>query len=304
MAIGAHGFVPESGIASEVSVEPGDDKRHGWRSIPWRAYWLSLAAGAVLGVLALMALAASLITPFDPNAQSLLKAYMGPEGGHLLGFDSQGRDVLSRLIFGAQPTFLGALGVVLISELIGVPLGIIAGYYGGWVDEAIMRLWDMVLSFPPLLLAIAIVATFGHSLTVAVVALGIVYTPGVSRLVRSVTLVQRGQTYVEAAHALGYGGPRVMSRHILPNVSSPIIVQFTVDLGYAVLDLAALSFLGLGVQPPQADWGSMLSEGREALLLTPIPAVSAGLAIMAVVVCFNLFGDGLRALLDPRLRRL
>lgn len=304
MAIGTPGLAPGSGIASDVPVESRDDEWRGWRSTSWRAYWLSLTAGAVLGALALMALAASLIAPFDPNAQSLLKAYAGPEGGHLLGFDSQGRDVLSRLIFGAQPTFLGALGVVLISELVGVPLGIIAGYHGGWVDEGIMRLWDMILSFPPLLLAIAIVASFGHSLTVAVVALGIVYTPGISRLIRSVTLVQRNQTYVEAAHALGYGSGRVMFRHILPNVSSPIIVQFTIDLGYAVLDLAALSFLGLGVQPPQADWGSMLSEGREALLLTPIPAISAGLAIMLVVVGFNLFGDGLRALLDPRLRRL
>jgi peptide/nickel transport system permease protein len=271
-------------------------------TIPWRSYRVPLAAGAILAVLALLAIAAPLVAPHDPNAQDLLKAYTGPSAGHPLGYDSQGRDVLSRLIYGAQTTFLGALGVVLISEIIGVPLGIIAGYYGGWVDELIMRTWDMVLSFPPLLLAIAIVATFGHSLTVAVVALGIVYTPSISRLVRSVTLVQREQTYVEASHALGYGGARVMFRHILPNVSSPIIVQFTIDLGYAVLDLAALSFLGLGVQPPQADWGSMLSEGREALLLTPIPAVSAGLAIMLVVICFNLFGDGLRSLLDPRLR--
>jgi peptide/nickel transport system permease protein len=167
-----------------------------------------------------------------------------------------------------------------------------------------MRLLDMLLAFPALLLAILIVVTFGRGLTNTVVALGVVYVPAIARVVRGVTLVQRHLTYVEAARSMGYGTARILFRHVLPNVTSPILVQSTIDLAYAILDLAALSFLGLGIQPPEPDWGSMLAEGRSFLLLSPYVSLSAGVAIMLAVIAFNLFGDGLRVQLDPKQRKV
>ena len=205
----------------------------------------------------------------------------------MLGADKNGRDVLSRLIFGTRTALGGALAVVLISELIGVPLGIWAAYRGGWVDETVTRVWDMLLSFPPLLLAFAVVAAFGPGLPKAALALGILYVPFISRVVRSVTLVQKEMVYTEAARAIGYGQGRIIFRHILPNCISPVIVVSTIDTAYAMLDLAALSFLGLGVQPPTADWGTMLSEGQLVLLTSPHLAVASGLAIVLAVLGFQ-----------------
>jgi peptide/nickel transport system permease protein len=218
----------------------------------------------------------------------------------VLGADKNGRDVLTRLIFGSRTALGGAIMVVLISELLGVPLGIWAAYRGGWVDETVTRIWDMLLSFPPLLLAFAVVAAFGPGLPKAALALGILYVPFISRVVRSVTLVQKEMVYTEAARALGYGQGRIIFRHILPNCISPVIIVTTIDTAYAMLDLAALSFLGLGVQPPTADWGTMLSEGQLVLLTSPHLAVASGLAIVLAVLGFNLLGDGLRDVLDPR----
>jgi peptide/nickel transport system permease protein len=189
---------------------------------------------------------------------------------------------------------------VLISEIIGVPIGIWAAYRGGWVDETITRVWDMLLSFPPLLIAFAVVAAFGPGLFNASIALGILYVPFIARVVRSVTLVQKEMAYTEAARALGYGQSRIIFRHILPNCVSPVIIVSTIDIAYALLDLAALSYLGLGVQPPTADWGTMLSEGQLVLLNAPHLAVASGLAIVLAVLGFNLLGDGLRDVLDPR----
>ena len=183
-----------------------------------------------------------------------------------------------------------------------LPLGLLAGYLGGRTESLIMRTLDALLAFPALLLAILVVATFGKGLTTAVVALGVIYIPAMARLVRSVTLVQRSQNYVDAGVALRYGHTRIMFRHILPNLVAPIVVQSSIDLAYAILDIAALSFLGLGQQPPDPDWGSMLADGRSYLLQAPLPAVSAGVAIMLAVISFNLVGDGLRAQLDPRER--
>ena len=192
--------------------------------------------------------------------------------------------------------------MIVISGAIGIPLGLVAGYYGGRIDAAIMRVLDALLAFPALLLAILVVATFGRGLGTVVIALGVIYVPAMARLVRSVTLVQRSLAYVDAARVLGFSDGRVIFRHILPNLVAAVVVQSTIDLAYAILDIAALSFLGLGQQPPDPDWGSMLSDGRAYLLQNAWPAVSAGIAIMLAVVSFNLVGDGLRAQLDPRER--
>ncbi len=263
---------------------------------------------AVVGLLILLPLLLATIVPWllsnaDPNAQALTQSLQGPSWAHPLGTDKPGRDVLARVVFGAAPTLLGAIVVVVISGVIGIPAGLFAGYFGGRTESLIMRILDALLAFPALLLAILVVATFGRGLTTAVLALGVIYIPAMARLVRSVTLVQRNQAYVDAGVALGYSDRRIIFRHILPNLVAAIVVQSSIDLAYAILDIAALSFLGLGQQPPDPDWGSMLSDGRSYLLQNPLPAMSAGVAIMLAVIAFNLVGDGLRAQLDPRERQ-
>jgi peptide/nickel transport system permease protein len=257
--------------------------------------------GAIIVIVLLLTIVfAPLIAPMDPLDGTLSDSLHGPSSQYLLGTDKNGRDVLSRLIYGTRTALGAALGVVLISELIGVPLGIWAAYRGGWIDETVTRVWDMLLAFPPLLLSFAVVAAFGPSLTHVVISLGILYVPFISRVVRGVTLVQKEMTYTEAARAMGYGQFRIIFRHILPNCISQIIVVSSLDLAYALLDIAALSYLGLGVQPPTPDWGAMLSEGQLVLLTSPHLALAAGVAIVIAVLGFNLLGDGLRDILDPR----
>ncbi len=257
--------------------------------------------GAIIVIVLLLTIVfAPLIAPMDPLDGTLSDSLHGPSSQYLLGTDKNGRDVFSRLIYGTRTALGAALGVVLISELIGVPLGIWAAYRGGWIDETVTRVWDMLLAFPPLLLSFAVVAAFGPSLTHVVISLGILYVPFISRVVRGVTLVQKEMTYTEAARAMGYGQFRIIFRHILPNCISQIIVVSSLDLAYALLDIAALSYLGLGVQPPTPDWGAMLSEGQLVLLTSPHLALAAGVAIVIAVLGFNLLGDGLRDILDPR----
>ena len=262
---------------------------------------------AIVGLLILFPIVIATVAPWiltgsHPNAQNLSASLQFPDGEHLLGTDKLGRDVWARIVYGAQPTLLGAVVVVLISGVIGIPLGLVAGYYGGRVDALIMRILDALLSFPALLLAILVVATFGRGLGTVVVALGVIYVPAMARLIRSVTMVQRTLTYVDACRALGFSDSRILFRHILPNLVGVVVVQSTIDLAYAILDIAALSFLGLGQQPPDPDWGSMLSDGRAYLLQNAWPALSAGFSIMLTVISFNLVGDGLRSQLDPRER--
>ena len=262
---------------------------------------------AIVGLLILLPIVIATVAPWiltglHPNPQNLAASLQFPDGEHLLGTDKLGRDVWARIVYGAQPTLLGAVVVVLISGVIGIPLGLVAGYYGGRVDTLIMRILDALLAFPALLLAILVVATFGRGLGTVVVALGVIYVPAMARLIRSVTMVQRTLTYVDAARALGFSDARILFRHILPNLVAVVVVQSTIDLAYAILDIAALSFLGLGQQPPDPDWGSMLSDGRAYLLQNAWPALSAGFSIMLAVISFNLVGDGLRSQLDPRER--
>ncbi|MCC7023726.1 MAG: ABC transporter permease [Thermomicrobiales bacterium] len=289
--------------AAQLAVAPTPEVAHS----PWSMFWWrvrhnakAMIGGAIVIFLIAVALFAPLIAPKDPNIGELADSLAPPGQGYVLGADKNGRDVLSRLIFGSRTAIGGALLVVLISEIIGVPIGIWAAYRGGWVDETITRVWDMLLSFPPLLLAFAVVAAFGPGLGKSAVALGVLYVPFIARVVRSVTLVQKEMVYTEAARALGYGQGRIIFRHILPNCISPVLIVSTIDVAYALLDLAALSFLGLGVQPPTADWGTMLSEGQLVLLNAPHLAVASGCAIVLAVLGFNLLGDGLRDVLDPR----
>lgn len=287
---------------AEPTALPTIDAPTSWSMFLWRLRRnkKAMIGGTIVLSLLLVIVFAPLLSPFDPLEGELSASLAPPGGKYLLGADKNGRDVLSRLFYGTRAALGGALGVVLISELIGVPLGIWAGYRGGWIDEVVTRTWDMLLAFPPLLLAFAIVAAFGHSLRNVVIALGILYIPLISRVVRGVTLVQKEMTYTEAARAMGYGQARIIFRHILPNCASPIIVQSSLDLAFALLDIAALSYLGLGIQPPTPDWGSMLSEGQLVLLTAPHLAIAAGCAIVLGVLGFNLLGDGLRDVLDPR----
>ncbi len=277
-------------------------KKPFWRS-PFFRNRTAVLGSLLLILLGFASLAAPWVSNYNPVKQDMTSSLQAPTKTHWLGTDKQGRDTWSRVVYGSRPTLLGALFVVLIAYLIGVPLGLMSGYYGGRMDTLIMRILDMLLAFPALLLAILIVATFGRGLVNTVIALGIVYIPAITRVVRSATLVQRNLNYVEAAKGSGMGDARILFRHLLPNVASPILVQGSNDLAYAILDIAALSFLGLGIQPPDPDWGSMLAEGRSFLLLSPYVSIFSGLAIMIAVIAFNWFSDGLRAQLDPKQRK-
>ncbi len=260
---------------------------------------------SVLLLIVLACAIAPLIAPYHPNAQDLGSSLALPSAEHWLGCDNNGRDIFSRILFGGRTILLSALGVVALSTVLGVPLGLLAGYVGGKVDNLIMRVCDVLLSFPSLLLALIFVAGFkSRSMIFAVIALGIVYVPMLTRLTRSLTMVERNKVYVSACVSLGYSTPRILYRHILPNCISTILVQLTLDIAYAILDLAALSFLGLGVAPPQADWGAMLAEGRQYLLQNPYLSLSPGGAIVVVVVSLNIFSDGLHQYLDPSQRAL
>ena len=255
-------------------------------------------AFVILVVIVAACALAPLIAPYDPNVNDLYNRLAMPSAEHLFGCDQNGRDLFSRVLFGGRTALISAIGVVAISMVVGIPLGLASGYYGGFVDTAIMRVCDVVLSFPSLLLAFIFVAGLGRNTFNAVLALGIVYVPMLTRLTRSLTLVEKNKVYVAACDSLGYSDVRIMYRHILPNCISTILVQITLDIAYAILDMAALSFLGLGTQPPQADWGSMLDEGRAVLLMNPLLSLIPGLVIVVVVVSLNIFSDGLHQYLD------
>lgn len=255
---------------------------------------IGLAVGStIIVVLLVVAVFAPLLAPHDPNAVSLSETLIGSSPGHLLGTDSAGRDILSRLVYGTRLSLLGPLAVVFMSVVIGVPAGLWAGYRGGWVDSVLSRLWDMVFGFPPLLLAIVIVATFGAGFWTATIAIAITYIPLLTRVVRGVVIVECRNAYVDACRIQGFSAVRVCVFHILPNVAGTIVAQSTLNFGYALLDLAGLAFLGLGVQPPTADWGQMLSDGRQSILFSVTEVVIASIAIAIAVIGFNLLGDAL-----------
>jgi peptide/nickel transport system permease protein len=262
---------------------------------------------ALVGLLVLLATAAAAtlapwISPYDPNVQVWEQALQAPSGRHWLGTDEFGRDVLTRIVFGGRISLVVGFLAVAIAAGLGVPLGLVSGYSGGRTDVVIMRIMDVLLAFPAILLALAIVGALGPGVRNAIIAVGIVAIPAFARVVRGATLVVRAQEYVDAARALGGRAPRILTRHVLPNAAAPVIVQATLGVGTAILSSAGLSFLGLGAQPPTPDWGGMLASGREFMLQAWWIATFPGLAIMVTVLGFNLVGDALRDLLDPRLR--
>lgn len=247
---------------------------------------------------------APLLATHDPIKLNMGESLHGPSSAHYLGTDKAGRDLFSRLLYGGRTTLLGALGVIFISVIIGIPLGLFSGYIGGKFDAITMRICDMVVAFPSLLLAFIFVASFGRGLFNAVLALGIIYVPMLSKLTRSLVLVEKNKTYVEACRSIGYSHVHIIFMQILPNCISTILVQLTLDIGYAILDLAAMSFLGLGIQPPTADWGAMLEEGRIYLMNNPLLALAPGITIVITVVAINILSDGVQSYLDPAQRKL
>jgi peptide/nickel transport system permease protein len=263
---------------------------------------LALLGLALVVVLALSAALAPWLAPLDPTRQSLIEKRARPGGKYLLGADEFGRDILSRVIYGSRVALLVGVLSMLIALGGGLLLGTLAGFTGGWVDAVLMRGVEILLAFPYLLLALAIVAMLGPGVLNTTIAVGIWGVPAVTRIVRGSVLTLREAEYVGAARALGAPGRALLRRHILPNIIPGLIVYATLFMANAILLEAALSFLGLGVQPPMASWGLMVSTGRDVLLVAPHVATVPGLAIMLAVLAFNLVGDGLRDALDPRLR--
>lgn len=257
----------------------------------------------LLVLLSLIAIAAPLLAPHGPTDTDLMKTLAPPSAENLLGTDQYGRDVLSRLIWGSRVSLKVALAVVVISLTVGSLIGAIAGYAGGWVERSLMVGNDILLAFPGFLLALALVAARGSSLENVILAVSIAYTPRVAAVMRSVVLTIRPRPFIEASHAIGMSSARVLFRHVLPNSLPPVIVVATVSAATAILAEAGLSFLGLGVQPPNATWGNVISDGQGYITSNPIISLSAGLSIAVTVVALNLLGDGLRDTLDPQMRR-
>ncbi|HUP00404.1 MAG TPA: ABC transporter permease [Gemmatimonadota bacterium] len=271
----------------------------------WRALKrnrLAMVGAAVVALLVVFGIAGPWVAPYDPLAQDLSRGLEPPSAEHWFGTDTFGRDILSRVLYGARISLIVGVASQAIAFTLGVLLGVVSGYYGGKVDGLVMRLADVTLAFPTLLLLIAITAAFQPSLAVVFVAIGVVGWAGLARLVRSQALVVRELDFIQAARALGMGDARLLSRHVLPNCLAPAVIAVTLGMAGAILLEAALSFIGLGAQPPTPSWGSMISDGRDLLRAAPWISIFPGLAIGFVVLGFNLFGDGLRDAMDPRLR--
>ncbi len=243
-----------------------------------------------------------LLAPYDPYQQELVRRREPPSGEHLLGLDENGRDILSRIIHGARASLQVGLGSVSFAILVGALVGAVAGFLGRWVDNLLMRLMDIMLAFPSMLLAIAVVSILGPGLMNMLYAIAIVSIPIYARIVRASVLSVKEQDYILAARCIGVTPARMLFRNVLPNCLTPLIVQGTLGIATAILDAAGLSFLGLGAQPPKAEWGSMLGRGRGSVFTAPHIVIFPGIAIMLMVLGFNLLGDGLRDSLDPRLR--
>lgn len=256
----------------------------------------------IVSIIVCVAVAGSLFAPYDPFIPAPLDRLQPPSMAHLCGTDSLGRDIFSRIIYGSRISLMIGLVSVAISLVPGTVLGLVAGYFGRTTDSVIMRIMDVLLAFPAILMAIFIAAILGPSLMNTMIAVGIVYIPHYARIVRSNVLQLKEQLFVQSVRHMGGSHFRTIFGHILPNALAPIIVYATLGMGTAVLQAAALGFLGLGAQPPQPEWGAMLSEGRQYIQLAPHVAAFPGLAILFLVLGFNVFGDGLRDVLDPTLR--
>jgi len=262
---------------------------------------MTRVGAVIVGTTVLAALLGPFLAPSDPYAQQLALRLSGPAAGHWFGLDELGRDIFSRLLVGARISLMVGLAVVSVSSTLGILIGSIAGYYGGRVDQLISRIMDVLLAFPGILLAIALVAVLGPSLTNVIIALSVIGWVGYARLVRAQVLRIRELEYVQAARALGAKTPRILLRHVIPATLPTVIVQGTLGMAGAIIAEASLSFLGLGVQPPTPSWGTMLDAGRSHLFDAPHLTLFPGLAIALLVLGFNFLGDGLRDRIDPRL---
>ena len=294
-----------STIEQEVGVAQPVAAGQSLQALAWRQLWRKRAAFAGLGiivVLVLTALLAGVLAPYDPTATGSGEPMLLPNWQHPLGTDMLGRDMLSRIIYGSRVAlYVGVLSLV-PAIVAGVPLGVISGFYGGIIDNVIMRLMDIMLAFPIFLLAIVVMVILEPSTTNVVIALGIVRIPIYARIVRGSVLSVKALTYIEAAKALAVHDPRLLWRHILPNCMAPIIVTSTLSVGVSIIAEASLSFLGLGTQPPTPSWGWDLKANLMILEINPWICIFPGVAIFLTVLAFNLFGDGLRDALDPRLK--
>lgn len=297
----------ETALGANAQIKPGSEKQ-AIRS--QRRQWIraftkqprAVVGLAVLILLILTAIFAAWISPADPAIQTPQDSLLPPSLDHLFGTDELGRDVFSRVVFGSRISLQVGIVAVSIALIIGVPFGLIAGYWGGWVDGLIMRLIDALLAFPTLVLALAISAALGANLRNAMIAIGVVYVPTFARLIRVQVMALRNYEYVQAARASGANDLRILTFHVWPNVLPIVVIQASISIGFAVLAEASLSFLGLGAQPPTPAWGSMLKQGYPFMELAPWLAIFPGLAILIVVLSFNFIGDGIRAASDPRLR--
>jgi peptide/nickel transport system permease protein len=261
---------------------------------------LAVVSLAIVLGFVLAALFAPVLAPYDPDATDFDALFASPSSEHWLGTDELGRDVYSRILFGARASMLAGVLATVLAMAVAVPSGLVSGYFGGWSDPVIMRLTDVLLAFPFLILAVGLAAILGPSLKNATLALGIAAIPGLVRITRGEALVLREEDYVRAAVANGASDPVIIARHILPNMTSTLIVQATLTIPAAIIGEAVLSFLGLGVQPPTPSWGVMISSAQTYLTEEPLLTVFPGIAIFLATLSFNLLGDGLRDVLDPR----
>jgi peptide/nickel transport system permease protein len=283
-------------LATERVVRPGSTRALGRLRATGPA---GIASACVIAVAMFAAVFGSLLAPYSPVLTNLSLAWVGPVGGHLLGFDAQGRDVLSRLLVGAATSMLGPLAVVLLSMTAGTLLAVVAAWRRGAADAVISSGLDILFAFPGILLAVLAAAVFGAGLPAAAIALSIAYTPYVARVLRGAALKERSQPYVAALEVQGVSAPGMCLRHLVPNMLPLIIAQATIMFGWAMVDLAAISFLGLGVQPPNPDWGVMISENQTGIVQGyPLPALSASICIVVVVIAFNVLGERLFAEVD------
>jgi len=264
----------------------------------------TVVSAVVLGVVVFVAVAANWITPFGVNVVDVPSALRPPSGDHWFGSDELGRDVLSRVLVATQASIGVAVVSVAFAVIVGVTVGIVAGYRGGWVDTVFMRAVDVMFAFPVLLLALAVVAILGPGTTTTILAIGIVYTPIFARVARASTLSVRIEPFVQMSHAMGTGNLYILARHIVPNIAGPLIVQTSLSLAFAILSEAALSFLGLGIQPPRPSLGRMIFDSQGFVTMAWWMAVFPGATIFVIVLAFNLAGDGLRDVLDPKQRTM
>jgi peptide/nickel transport system permease protein len=264
--------------------------------------WLVIFGAVIIGLLIITAITAPWIAPYNPYKVQLQDSLQQPSLQHLLGTDEMGRDVLSRIIYGSQIAVLVGVIVVALAGAIGMLLGLLAGYFGGWIETIIMRTMDALMSLPPLILMLAIAVMLGSGMTKVLVALAVAFMPTYCRLMCGEVLSAKENDYIMAASVIGGSHLRIMFRHLVPNVFPPLFVNVTMDLGFAILAEASLSFLGIGINPPTATWGAMINGGQHYLLTNPLLSIVPGAAIILVVLAFNLVGDGLRDALDPRLR--